>query len=63
MQIAYVDYRSGMPMVIKEGSITVTENDGKKISGTFEMILFSGLPSELGGKDVKVTDGKFIINY
>jgi hypothetical protein len=62
IMIGYVDFKNGKPFAVKTGTLTVTENDGKKISGTFSFTIFDGLPAELGGKEIIITNGKFTIH-
>jgi hypothetical protein len=61
--IGYVDYKIGKPFAVKSGTLTVTENDGKKITGTFSFTVFDGMPAELGGKEIIITNGKFTVHY
>ena len=61
--IGYVDFKKGMPFAIKSGTLTVSENDGKKISGTFDFTVFDGMPVELGGREINITNVKFTIHY
>jgi hypothetical protein len=61
--IGYVDYKKGMPFAVKSGTLTITENDGKKISGTFDFTVFDGLPVELGGREINITNGKFTVHF
>lgn len=63
IMIGYVDFKNGKPFVVKTGTLTVTENDGKKISGTFSFTIFDGLPSELGGTEINISNGTFTVNY
>jgi hypothetical protein len=63
IMIGYVDFKNGKPFVVKTGTLTVTENDGKKISGTFSFTIFDGLPAELGGTEINISNGKFAVYY
>jgi hypothetical protein len=61
---AYVSTNDEMPYLIKDGSVVITENDGRTLRGTINLNLMAGgVPIELGGKEVKVKDGTFSITY
>lgn len=61
--IGYVNYNNGKPYAVKQGFLIITKNEDNKITGTFNFTFFDGLPSELGGSEIRVTNGKFTIHY
>jgi hypothetical protein len=51
-----------MPSIITDGALTITENNDKVLKGTLEFTASAGgVPKEMGGTEIKLSNGTFEI--
>lgn len=62
IKVLYLDNNAAVPCIITNGTLTITKNDGKELTGTLEFTAaVGGIPKEMGGSETKLSDGKFEI--
>jgi hypothetical protein len=60
--VMYVDNNMGMPSIITDGTLTIMENNDKVLRGKLEFIASAGgVPKEMGGTEIKLSNGSFEI--
>ncbi len=68
ISVIWADFYTNTPYIIKSGTLTVTGNDGSRITGTLELSVELGGNSILneflkGKKETVLRSGSFEINY
>jgi hypothetical protein len=66
--VQWADFLTTTPYSYKSGKFSVTGNDGKTLTGTYEAVALLGGSDILGGllkgkKETVLTGGTFVINY
>jgi hypothetical protein len=66
--VQWADFLTLTPYAYKSGKFSVTSNDGKTLTGTYEAVALLGGSDILGGllkgkKETVLTNGSFVINY
>lgn len=60
--VLYIDSNMGMPSIITGGSLSITENSDNILKGKLEFTASAGgVPKEMGGKEIKLSNGTFEI--
>lgn len=61
--ILYLDNNAGMPSIVTNGKLSITENNEQVLIGTLEFTAATGgIPKEMGGTENKFTNGSFEIS-
>ena len=60
--VLYLDNKMEMPSIITDGALTITENNDKVLKGNLEFTASAGgVPKEMGGTEIKLSNGIFEI--
>lgn len=62
IKVLYLDNKAAVPCIITSGTLTITKNNDKELTGTLEFTAAAGgIPKEMGGSETVLSSGKFSI--